>query len=92
LDSESSTEPFNDEMILDQERIRRWLVHFKLLNKESDWYHTHVSGHGSRDQLQHIVKNSNSRKVIPIHTENEEYFNNWHDNVVNVTLNGSIEF
>jgi ribonuclease J len=83
----SSTEPFNEEMKLDQERVKRWLVHFGLVKKESDWYHIHVSGHGSRDQLQHIVKNSNSRKVVPIHTENEEYFANWHDKVVNVALN-----
>jgi mRNA degradation ribonuclease J1/J2 len=87
----SSTEPFNDDMKLDQERVKKWLVHFGLLRKESDWYHIHVSGHGSRDQLQHIVRNSNSKKVIPIHTEYEEYYANWHDNVVNVTLNSSLE-
>jgi mRNA degradation ribonuclease J1/J2 len=78
-------------MKLDQERVKRWLVHFGLVKKDSDWYHIHVSGHGSRDQLQHIVKNSNTRMVIPIHTENEEYFSNWHDNVVNVALNSVVE-
>ena len=87
----SSTEPFDEEMELDQRRVKRWLVHFGLLKKESDWNHIHVSGHGSRDQIQHIVKDSNSRKVIPIHTENEEYFDNWHDNVVNVAMNSSVE-
>jgi ribonuclease J len=70
----SSTEPFNEETRLDQERVKRWLVYFGLVKEEFDWYHIHVSGHGSRDQLQHIVKNSNTRKLIPIHTENEEYY------------------
>ena len=33
----SSTEPFDDEMELDQKRVKRWLVHFGLLKKEEDW-------------------------------------------------------
>jgi ribonuclease J len=87
----SSTEPFNEEMKLDQGRVKKWLVHFGLIRKDSEWYHIHVSGHGSRDQLQHIVKDCNSKRVIPIHTENEEYYTNWHNNVVNVALNSQIE-
>jgi ribonuclease J len=87
----SSTEPFNEEMKLDQGRVKRWLVHFGLLQKESEWYHIHVSGHGSRDQLRHVVIDCGSKRVIPIHTENEEYYANWHNNVINVTLNSSIE-
>ena len=51
----SSTEPFDDEMRLDHARIKRWLVHFGLLKKEEDWSVTHVSGHGSRDQIKHVV-------------------------------------
>lgn len=45
----SSTKPFNDEMKLDQERVKRWLAHFGLLTNDIDWVHVHVSGHGSRD-------------------------------------------
>ncbi|HXW11235.1 MAG TPA: MBL fold metallo-hydrolase RNA specificity domain-containing protein [Nitrososphaeraceae archaeon] len=72
-------------------RVKKWLVHFGLIRKDSEWYHIHVSGHGSRDQLQHIVKDCNSKRVIPIHTENEEYYTNWHNNVVNVALNSQME-
>ena len=43
------------------------------------------------NQLQYIVRNSNTKKVIPIHTENEPYYISLHDNVVNVTLNDSLE-
>ena len=32
----SSTEPFNDEMKLDQERIKRWLIHFGLISDDGD--------------------------------------------------------
>lgn len=86
----SSTEPFNEEMKLDQERVKRWLVHFGLLTSDADWTHIHVSGHGSRDQLQRVVQESNSKKVVPIHTLNEEYYDKWHDDVVHVSLNDSM--
>jgi ribonuclease J len=47
----SSTEPFDDDMSLDQERVKRWLVHFGLVKKDEDWNHIHVSGHDSGDQI-----------------------------------------
>jgi ribonuclease J len=86
----SSTEPFNEEMKLDQERVKRWLVHFGLLTNDTDWAHIHVSGHGSRDQLQRVVQESNCKKVVPIHTLNEDYYDKWHDGVVHVSLNDSL--
>ncbi|MGD1839002.1 MAG: MBL fold metallo-hydrolase RNA specificity domain-containing protein [Nitrososphaeraceae archaeon] len=86
----SSKEPFNDDMKLDHERVKRWLIHFGLLKKESEWYHIHVSGHGFRDQIKQIIKNTQAKQVVPIHTENEEYYTNWHDNVVNVTIDSTI--
>ena len=87
----SSTEPFDDEMELDQQRVRDWLFHFGLLNSDLEWNHIHVSGHGSRDQLGRIIRESKSRSVIPIHTQNEEYYLQFHNNVKRVELNGSIE-
>ena len=86
-----SFEPFNEDMKLDQERVKRWLVHFGLLTRATEWNHIHVSGHGSRDQLGKIIQNSKSDKVIPIHTEHEEYYNKFHNNNINVKLNGSLE-
>jgi ribonuclease J len=32
----SSTEPFDDEMELDQRRVKRWLVHFGLIKKDDE--------------------------------------------------------
>jgi ribonuclease J len=74
----SSTEPFNDEMALKEERVKRWLVHFGLLD---DWEHSHVSGHGSGDQIKQVIEGSCAETVIPIHTEHEEYHKKWHQNV-----------
>jgi len=86
----SSTEPFNEEMELEMVRVKRWLVHFGLLQNDENWKQIHVSGHGSGDQLRNIIQNSNSKQVIPIHTEHEEYYNQWHNNVQNVELKKSI--
>jgi ribonuclease J len=87
----SSTEPFNDEMHIDHERIRKWLVHFGLLKKEDSWNITHASGHGSRDQIRQIVQESKAKNLIPIHTVHEDYFKQWHDNVTKVELNKTLE-
>ena len=88
----SSTEPFDDEMELDQRRVKRWLIHFGLLKKEEEWTHIHVSGHGSGDQIRKVIDGSNSKMLIPIHTEPEEYHKKWHKNVKEVRLNDSLVF
>lgn len=87
----SSTEPFDDEMVFDDLRVKRWLVHFGLLSKENQWNHTHVSGHGSGDQIKEVIEGSKSKTLVPIHTEHEEYHEKWHKNVMRVEPNGSLE-
>jgi ribonuclease J len=86
----SSTEPFDDEMELDQRRVKRWLIHFGLLNKDSDWNQIHVSGHGSGDQIRKIIEGSRTKMLVPIHTEHEEYHRKWHPNVLEPCLNESV--
>lgn len=86
----SSTEPFDDDMRLDEVRVKNWLAHFGLIQKERQWNHTHVSGHGSGDQIKKIIDGCKSKQLIPIHTEHEEYHKKWHNNVTEVKLNGSI--
>ncbi|HET7391797.1 MAG TPA: MBL fold metallo-hydrolase RNA specificity domain-containing protein, partial [Nitrososphaeraceae archaeon] len=82
----SSTEPFDDEMMLDHRRVKRWLSQFGLLNKDLEWNHIHVSGHGSGDQIRNIIEGSKSKTLIPIHTEHEEYYKKWHNNVLEPQL------
>ena len=86
----SSTEPFNEEMVFKEERVKRWLVHFGLLVSEDDWEHSHVSGHGSGDQIKKVIEGSNAKTLIPIHTEHEEYHKKWHGNVGEVTPNSTV--
>jgi ribonuclease J len=86
----SSTEPFDDEMELDQKRVKRWLVHFGLLKREEEWTHIHVSGHGSGDQIRKVIDGIKPKMLIPVHTEHEEYHKKWHLNVKEVQLNDSI--
>jgi ribonuclease J len=87
----SLTEPFNEEMEFKEERVKRWLAHFGLLSSEKDWNHSHVSGHGSGDQIKKTIEGANAKTIVPIHTEHEEYHKKWHRNVREVAMNGSIE-
>lgn len=87
----SSTEPFSDEMELDHNRIKRWLHHFGLIKDEGSWTSLHVSGHGTGDQIEKVVRGSNAKKLIPIHTELGNRFEHWHDGVIYGENGGRVE-
>ena len=70
-------------MILDQERVKKWLIHFGLISNDQQWITAHVSGHGSTEQIQQIISESNPKNIIPIHTEHPEIFT---ENFKHVTL------
>jgi len=65
----SASEPFNEEMEIDFERLVNWLRHYGLPQ-----YHVHVSGHIMPLQLKSILKEINSTKIFPIHTEHADLF------------------
>lgn len=65
----SASEPFNEEMEIDFERLLNWLRHYGLPQ-----YHVHVSGHIMPLQLKRVLKEMNASKIFPIHTENAELF------------------
>jgi ribonuclease J len=65
----SASEPFNEEMEIDYDRLVNWLEHFGLPQ-----YHVHVSGHIMPLQLKAVLKEVNARKVFPVHTEHAELF------------------
>lgn len=73
-----------------EEQIKNWLEHFGLITKERQWYQIHVSGHGDQDQIKRGVKETESKKLIPIHTEHEEYHKKWHSNVKSVNQSDSV--
>ena len=84
----SLTEPFDLEMELKEEQVKNWFVHFGVLKKEQDWHQIHVSGHGDGEQIKYVVENTNSKFLIPIHTEHDEYHKKWHPNVNTVNQHG----
>jgi ribonuclease J len=65
----SSSEPFNEEMEIDFERLVNWLRHYGLPQ-----YRIHVSGHITPLRLKATLKEINAKKIFPVHTENAELF------------------
>jgi ribonuclease J len=86
----STTEPFDDEMELSENRAVNWLIHFGLITKKGQLSRSHVSGHGDGNQIKAVVEGSKAKKLIPIHTEKEQFHKKWHTNVKTVKLNGSV--
>ena len=65
----SASEPFNEEMEIDYERLINWLSHYGLPQ-----YHVHVSGHMMPLQLKAALKEINAKKIFPVHTESAGLF------------------
>ena len=65
----SASEPFNEEMEIDYERLINWLSHYGLPQ-----YQVHVSGHMMPLQLKAVLKEINAKKIFPIHTESAGLF------------------
>jgi ribonuclease J len=65
----STSEPFNEEGEIDEERTRTWLAKYGLQK-----VHCHCSGHGSGIELANIVNKINPKIIVPIHTEVPELY------------------
>jgi len=65
----SLTEPFNEEMEIDFNRMKNWLDHFKLPIKKA-----HASGHACGTDLKEVVNQIKPNKLFPVHTEHPEMF------------------
>lgn len=63
----SQTQPFNDEGVIRDFKLKRWLDHFGLVEMQQ-----HVSGHLSQDDLMHALDASGCKTLVPIHTEHPE--------------------
>lgn len=73
----SSSEPFNEEGEIDEERMGHWMKRFGLVR-----LHAHCSGHASGKDLNFIVNEIAPKSLIPIHTEHPELFQTFHTNKV----------
>jgi len=65
----STSEPFNEEMEIDYERLVNWLRHYGLPQ-----YHVHVSGHMMPLRLKKALKQINAKRIFPVHTEAADLF------------------
>ena len=76
-------EPFNDEMLSDQNKLKQWLDKFNLLEtSEQDLDHFHASGHASRNEIKELVEQINPKIIYPIHTLKPDEFLKFHKNVI----------
>ncbi len=54
---------------------------FKNLQEKHNWVYAHTSGHADLEALQTFASSINPKKLIPIHTEHKEEFENHFENV-----------
>ncbi|MFX1376151.1 MAG: hypothetical protein ACFFA0_10085 [Promethearchaeota archaeon] len=66
----STTDPFTEEMELQEEKLNAWLERFGILKTET----IHSSGHCNVDDLIDALQKIDADNIIPIHTENPETF------------------
>jgi ribonuclease J len=67
----SSTEPFDEQMEINEAKVRKWLKLFNLplLNKGF-----HASGHANGREILDMIREINPEKVYPVHTEHKNKF------------------
>ncbi|HUK85303.1 MAG TPA: MBL fold metallo-hydrolase [Candidatus Acidoferrum sp.] len=76
----ASTEPFNEEMEIDETKMINWLDFFNIsydyqTNKgQKIFIRRHVSGHASQSELKELIEKINPKTIIPIHTTKPELF------------------
>lgn len=71
----SSSEPYNEEMEIDEQRVNNWLRHFGF-----ERFHSHCSGHAKGSDLLDLVREINAKTLFPVHTEHPEMFKRVSDN------------
>ena len=70
----ASTEPFNEEMEIDETKMINWLDFFRIsydyqTNKgQKIFVRRHVSGHASQSELKEMIEKIDPKTIIPIHT------------------------
>lgn len=70
----SMSEPFSEEDIEDQV-MHNWLDHFEMR-----FHQLHASGHMNKEQVVEMVNSIQPRIVFPVHTENQQLFQEYCSN------------
>ena len=69
------SEPFSEEDIEDQV-MHNWIDHFKM-----QFHQVHASGLMSKDQLVEMVDEITPKRAFPVHTENQNLFKTYCNNM-----------
>lgn len=91
----SSSEAYSEEQVIDFQRLYNWLRLFRLEVKgfsmaevEGKWlpqfdHNYHASGHASKEDLRAIIDGISPEKVLPVHTEDKDFFKSvWGNRVI----------
>ena len=76
----SLTEPFSEDMVIDEKRAENWLKHFNISEKKR--HQIHASGHANGSEIAEMLRKIEPEKVIPVHTEHPELFDRIIQNLV----------
>jgi ribonuclease J len=71
----SMSEPFSEEDMEDQV-MHNWIDHFKM-----QFHQLHASGHLNKDQLVQLINHIDPKRVFPVHTESQQLFKSYCNNV-----------
>jgi ribonuclease J len=77
----SSSEPFNEEMDLEHDRLVNWLDHLGL-----PMYQIHCSGHIMPDEAKDVIMRIQPKKLLPIHTAHPTLFAKFVSNLTSVEV------
>lgn len=66
----SMTEPFDEQMEVNEDKVKSWLRLFNLPLLKG----FHASGHANREEILDMIRKINPEEVYPIHTEGKEQF------------------
>jgi ribonuclease J len=76
----ASTEPFNEEMDIDETKMVNWLdlfnisYDYEIKEEQKTFVRRHVSGHASKTELKELIERINPKRIIPVHTTNPKLF------------------
>jgi ribonuclease J len=84
----SSCEPINEEMEVDEKRLMAWVNQFRLTPRGAltDERGFHASGHIDGAGLIRMIETVQPRALIPVHTEQPEFFQQHFGNLMKVIL------
>lgn len=78
---QSSTEPFDEQMEINQTKVQNWLKLFKLPLLNEGF---HASGHANGQEILDMIRDINPEKVYPVHTIYKNKFDILNDDRIKV--------